>query len=748
MTMLRALLLFSLLGTTAYGADDGWKNPLVYKGKLDSPLVEVTPFVFQDRFYLLENWQKQWEFPGTPDGEMFERDEIRIRDMASGEIVAMPLIGHGLGMALADGERVYVFGSDWGTEKKWEVRQISMTSSADLTTWTEPVVVLEAQPDEKFFNCSVTKAGDRYVMLVETNDPRWPAFTFKYFESTNLTDWTQIPEAYYGTEKYVGGPALYFEGGLFYTLYLQSLGDRFYETRVTRSADLVHWEDAPDGRPFVTYNPENKVHELMPPDVRERNASDAELCYVDGKTLVYFTGGNQQLAGDLQWAEYDGTPQALLESFYAAPETVVPTAAQLRYQENQLGCFVHYGPAAYIDGDGGDYLNAPPADLFDPAELDVDQWMEAAKAIGAKHIVLTAKHHNGYCLWPTATTDYSIVQSPWKDGKGDVVREFVDAARRHGISPGLYLSSGDEHFGAKSTPEPRGVRKHVGDVDAYFPVFMAQLTELLTNYGELEVVWFDGAYNPFEPDVRDKNGDAVGTRYTAVIAEAVRRLQPNAVLMGTHDADMRWSGSEQGHAPYPLWNVLTAEQSFEAWLPEGISGWFIPEANIHTRAKWFWAPNTDETLKTPARLEEAYLTSIGHGANLLVNLTPDRSGRIPEAEMAMLQGAGEVIRARYEKPVSLMAEGARWSEGHTLRLAIPEGAEVDTVVIEEDLKSGQRIRAYRIEGLFDGKWKTLAEGESIGRKRIHVFEPVQTAALRLKITDTIPMPRVRTFAAY
>lgn len=293
-----------------------WKHPLQNWAKLESPLVEVTPFVFKEKLYLMESWQKQWENPGDADGSHFTKDEVRIRDMAADRIVSMPLIGHGLAMTLVHEGTAYVFAGNWGTEKKWNITEIVMTSSTDLKTWTKPVVVLKAQENEKFFNVSVCKGRDSFVLLVETNEPKWPAFTFKYFTSDNLTDWTRVPDALYGVDKYVGGPALYFEGDWYYTLYLQALGKGHYETRIARSKDLIKWIDAKEDRPFVTFQPENKVHPLRPAELREKNASDAEICYWNGKTIVYYTGGEQHYAGDLQYADFPGTPQALLEYYF------------------------------------------------------------------------------------------------------------------------------------------------------------------------------------------------------------------------------------------------------------------------------------------------------------------------------------------------------------------------------------------------------------------------------------------------
>ncbi len=741
------ITILSAVAAFGYAQDtESWTNPLVYKGKLDSPLVEVTPFVFNDRLYRLENWQKQWEFPGSDDGSLFTQDEVRIRDLEDDRVVSIPLTGHGLGMAFVHDGTVYVFAGNWGTEKKWNIDEITMVSSRDLESWSDPVVVLRAEPDEQFFNVSVCRAQDDFVLLVESNDPDWPAFTFKYFRSDDLIHWNAVADARYGREKYVGGPALYFEGGRFYTLYLQSLGSGRYETRVTRSTDLVHWQDAPDDRPFVTFNPENGVHPLRPAEVRETNASDAELCAWQGKTIVYYTGGDQHLAGDLQGAEFAGSPRELLERFYAERDVVTPSPVQQRYQENQLGCFIHFGLATYTGGN--DYLTDSEPALFNPASLDAEQWMRAAKSIGAKHIVLTAKHHSGFCLWPTETTDYSVRSAPWKNGDGDVVAEFVAAARKYGIAPGLYISSGDTHEDCKATPEPRGVRKIVGDVDRYFPIFLEQLTELLTNYGELEVVWFDGAYNPFDPDVLDANGVPVGGRYADVITETVQRLQPHAAIMGAAAPDIRWAGSEQGLSPYPLWNVVQPGEGAANWLPADASGWFIPEANVHTRRHWFWSPDSDDSLKTPEQMMEIYYSSIGQGANLLVNLTPDTTGLIPEREVTMLEASGRNIAAQFATPVQEIADDGNWEEGHTLRIVFDGPTRVNHVAIEEDLRFGQRIRAYRVEALVDGNWQTVAEGESIGRKRIERFDAIETTAIRLRVTDYEPMPHIRRFAAY
>jgi alpha-L-fucosidase len=232
------------------------------------------------------------------------------------------------------------------------------------------------------------------------------------------------------------------------------------------------------------------------------------VVYWKGKTLVYFTGSDQQLAGDLQRAEFNGTPRELFEYFFKleggadpiAPEhagdwhpvlvnrqgetnaTVAaaldsalfrPSPRQLKYQEAQLGAFIHFGPAIYVNSDAGQ-----AAGEHQSTQLDADQWVRTAKSFGAKHVILTTKHHNGFCLWPTTTTDYSVKSSPWQNGQGDVVREFVAACRRHELSPGVYLSAGDKTFPCWSTPDPLGKRKLHGDRTAYFHTYLQQVKEL------------------------------------------------------------------------------------------------------------------------------------------------------------------------------------------------------------------------------------------------------------------------------
>ena len=751
-----------------------WESPLTHRCAVSQEMGETTPFVFRERLYRVENWQKYLDIPGSSPGDRFMEDQVRIRDVENHTVVSIPFTGHSFGMAYVHAGRVYVFATRHEADRPWRhFRFIRMTHSADLVNWSPPVTVIEAAENEHLFNTAVCHDGNRFVMLYETDDPQWPAFTFKYCASEDLVRWHRIPDAVYGREKYVGGPALYHEGGWFYTLYLQDLNGYSggtWETRVTRSLDLVHWEDAPLERPFLAPDKRRKItynHFSRVVEVQEINASDAEICYWKGRTLVYFNGGDQQTCGDLQQGEFNGTPLQLLESFFSEPERVLPSARQLVFQERQFGAFIHFGMATWYDGPAtavfpksirepyafnldlwGAMTAQPSPAMFNPHELDAAQWVATAKTMGARHVVLTAKHHNGFCLWPTETTAYGVRNSPWKDGKGDVLREFADAARQAGLGVGLYISAGDVNQGCFSTPEPQKQRRLIGDVVRYFPVFESQFREILNGYGEICEIWLDGALDPFSPDVLLPDGTPVGSKYWKKLITMARTLQPNAVIMGGIHSDIRWVGNEDGVAPYPLSNIVEAGQEAANWVSPGTVGWVVPEADVPPRTAWFWSPDSDSRLFGLDHLQDIYNRSIGHGANLLINMTPDRSGLIPEEEVRCLTGFGADIRRRFETSIAETSSEGRWSEGMVLELDWKTPEPVGLIVLEEDLRFGQRVSKYRIEAEQEGRWQSIAEGVTIGRCRIQKIAPATTRRLRVRVLETAPLPRIRRFAAF
>ncbi|HEX2999822.1 MAG TPA: hypothetical protein VHR86_06260 [Armatimonadota bacterium] len=306
-----------------------WQNPLVKKGTVKPVMGETTPFVFKGRLYRLENWQKFMEIPRGEAGERYMEDQVRIWDVEADRLVSVALVGHSFGSAFVWKDRVYVFSAAHPANSQWRtVTEISLTTSEDLIHWTPPETVLHAEPGEHLFNVNVCRGKDQFILLYETDDRRWPAFTFKYCTSQDLRHWQLIPDAVYGRDKYVGGPALYYEGDWYYTLYLRDLGGK-WETRITRSRDLIHWEDAPAGRTFLTFDERRTFqywqHGVLR-TVHEINASDAELCAWKGKTIVYFNDGDQQSSGGLQLAEFAGAPRELFEAFFSEPDVAKPAS--------------------------------------------------------------------------------------------------------------------------------------------------------------------------------------------------------------------------------------------------------------------------------------------------------------------------------------------------------------------------------------------------------------------------------------
>lgn len=751
-----------------------WQNPIVKQGRLGSPLVETSPFVFGEELYLLENNQKFWDLPNTKPGDFFQEDEVRIRRLKDNKIISIPLKNHGFATVLVWEDQVYIFAGSFGENKPWrQITEITMTVSKDLIHWSPPTVIVQAQPGEYFYNTAVCRGKDSFILLYETNDRQWTPFTFRYMTSKDLFHWKPIPNAIYGQDKYVGGPALYFEQNWYYTLYLERV-ERGYETRITRSRDLIDWQDAPDDRPFITFDTTHQYIPLLDPLIRESNASDVELCYYKGQTILFFTGSDQTTAGDLQWATYDGHPKSLFESFfedlqvsakppmhegdwlpillppsetrnildYSGPSFATkPDSLQQAFQQDQLGAFIHFGPATYVESD---MMIVPPTDIFNPTKLNAEQWVKTAVKFGAKYVVLTAKHHNGFCLWPSKTTNYDVQSSSWRTGDGDVVADFVKACRKYQVKIGLYLSGGDKYFGCTSTPDPQGERKIVGDVHQYFSVFLMQLRELLTQYGKIDYVWFDGAYDPFGWDVKDADsGISFGLDYGDAIRSMVSHLQPHALVMGGTRPDVRWSGSEQGWAEYPLWNVVEPGTGLKKWVGPQNAGWIPAEANLHTRDTWFWRSNSDNTLRDLSYLKQTYFNTVGRGSNLLINMTPDTSGLIPEAEVDLLTDFGEWLKVD-EKDVEKVPVTIR-THGYQKELILQHSKRVNTVFLKENIAEGQMIDHYVVEAWIEGEWVKIADGVTIGAQRIQKINPITSEKFRITLNAGVSLSQITEF---
>jgi alpha-L-fucosidase len=400
----------------------------------------------------------------------------------------------------------------------------------------------------------------------------------------------------------------------------------------------------------------------------------------------------------------------------------LPTGNQRLWSDLEVGMFVHFGPATWMDAATG--RTPPPASLA--LDIDTDQWVSVARDLGARYVVMVAKHQEGFCMWPTRTTDYGILTTPWKGGHGDVMADLAASCRRAGLRLGVYLSPRDDNFGAGvggkcDTPGKQAV---------YNLFYRQQLTELLTRYGDIAEVWFDGSIE-------------------VPVADILTAYAPNAMVFQGPQATIRWVGNEDGFAPYPSWNTLAARDAAtgiatakesdpdgDAWMPLEV------DASIR-RPNWFWRPGQEASLLSLDALLEIYYRSVGRGAQLLLNLAPGPSGHIPEADAARAKELGDAVRRRFAHSV-----GETPGAGQQVMLRLRSPALVDHVVIEEDLAGGERVRAFRLEGRRDGRWVPLGEGVSIGHKRIQPVRPARVDAIRLDVTRSAAPPRIRRLAAF
>ncbi len=428
---------------------------------------------------------------------------------------------------------------------------------------------------------------------------------------------------------------------------------------------------------------------------------------------------------------------------------VQPTPQQLAWQESELALFLHFGINTFTDREWGDGREDPA--LFNPTDLDARQWVQVAKESGFKLMILTAKHHDGFCLWPSRCTEHSVQNSPFREGKGDVVRELTEACHEAGMSMGLYLSPWDRH-------EPR-----YGDSPAYNRFFKNQLTELLTHYGEIAEVWFDGACGE-GPNGRKQETDWRG------YYETVRRLQPNA-LIAICGPDIRWVGNEDGVARETEWSVQEAHPIFHDRVTGPV--WYPAECDVSIRPGWFWHKSQDNQVKSLEHLTDIYYHSVGRNSTLLLNVPPNDRGLLPQPDVRRLRAFRTVLDQTFatnlaqDKPTgadsvrtdsnaSSAVDGNRatyWAAGEGVtaaRLEVDLGVPVsfNTALVQEYIALGQRVEAYRIEAWDGREWKRIAEGTTIGHKKLDRFPKVTARKVRLLVVQSRKPSLIRTFGLY
>lgn len=421
--------------------------------------------------------------------------------------------------------------------------------------------------------------------------------------------------------------------------------------------------------------------------------------------------------------------------------SVAPSERQLRWQALEFQAFVHFGMNTFTDREWGQGTEDPK--LFNPTDFSADQWVEAVKAAGIRGLIVTAKHHDGFCLWPSRFTEHSVKSSPWKEGKGDVVGEVAAACKKGGLAFGVYLSPWDRH-------EPS-----YGDSPRYNEHFKNQLRELLTNYGEISEVWFDGACGE-GPNGKRQVYDWPG--YFALI----RELQPNAVIsiMGP---DARWIGNEAGVTRESEWSVIPVvgyDDSPDEKNPGGIARldaqakdlgsfgriaeaarlggrllWYPGQVDVSIRPGWFYHAAEDDKVKTLDHLLDIYYTSVGGNAQLLLNIPPDQRGRIPENDARRLKELGDRLRATFGVNLAAGSSPETVSEwrGPSWSYDLGGAKTFNVAMMKEDLRQGQRIESFALD-VWDGKaWKEISAGTTVGWKKLLRFPAVTAEKVRVRI---------------
>ena len=412
-----------------------------------------------------------------------------------------------------------------------------------------------------------------------------------------------------------------------------------------------------------------------------------------------------------------------------------PTVEQAQWQDYEIGVFYHYDMNVFKPGwNHRQYDDFPAPGIFNPTNLSVEQWMEVPKALGAKYAILTATHGSGFMLWQSDAYPYGVRQSPWRGGKGDIVRDFVESCRKAGVAPGLYCHM--RVNGWWQVDHPGLVKRGKGGDDVLQAKYAAskikQVEELWGNYGPLAEIWLDGGL--------------ASPKAGYDILPHLKQLQPKAMVMGGGNCPVetvRWIGGESGKTQYPCW--ATGDGVFDDSLgsPDG-KVWCPGEADVDLlHGSWLWHPKSDEKLYNLDQLMEIYYGSVGNNCNLLINAAPGPDGLVPEAQLKRFREFGREIQRRFG---TSLAETN--GEGITVELSLDKPMWIDHVTLMERITEGERVREYVVEGKVGGEWQKIGGGTCVGHKRIERIKPIEVAAVRLRVISSIGTPLIRKLAVY
>ena len=438
----------------------------------------------------------------------------------------------------------------------------------------------------------------------------------------------------------------------------------------------------------------------------------------------------------------------IYEKYGLKPCGATPNERQMEWYGREKTIFFHFGMNTFTGREWGDGTEDPST--FNPTELNVEQWVKAIKDGGFTTAILTAKHHDGFCLWPSKYTEHSVKNSPYKGGDGDIVREFVDACAKYGIKAGIYLSPWDRH-------------EKTWGKDEYNDFYVGQLTELMTNYGKIWECWWDGA------------GSTEAVYDWERWASTVRTLQPDAVIFGSLGAtpwvDVRWVGNEKGVAGKPCYATidpisLVIETTSE--LNSGKLGGerFIPaEVDVSIRPGWFYHAEQDDMVRSPENLMELWFTSIGSNAGFLLNLPPDRRGLVHENDVKSIFEFNKILKSTLEKNLAIGAElkGEHLHDcsvenlldcekfylpkGKSFKVKLPYAQEINTLIIGEGIELGHKVTKITARALVGGKWQVLFENDIIGYTLAQRFDTVVTDEVEVEL-EYLDTPVLKNFGLY
>ena len=441
--------------------------------------------------------------------------------------------------------------------------------------------------------------------------------------------------------------------------------------------------------------------------------------------------------------------------YLLAQETSIPIPKphQLKWHEAEMGAIFHYDLHVFDGiryGQGNNRIN-PIEDynIFNPTALDTDQWIQAAKAAGCKFAILTATHETGFGLWQSDVNPYCLKAVKWRDGEGDIVRDFVNSCRKYGIQPGIYVGIRWNSLLGIHNFKAEGDNEFARNRQAWYKRYCEKMvTELCTRYGDLFMIWFDGgADNP--------RGDGPN------VEPIVNKYQPECLFFHNVDrADVRWGGTETGTVSYPCWstfpypfshiNATDTNEHYELlkhgdkngqyWLPAMADA---PLRGANGRHEWFWEPDDENNVYSLDVLMDMYEKSVGRNATLMLGLTPDPTGLLPAGDVNRLKEMGDEINRRFSTP---LAQTSGTKKTQVLKLGKKQS--VNYYMIQENIKKGERIRQYKIEAKINGKWKTICQGESVGHKRIEKLNSIETDMVRLTVLESIEQPDIINFSVY